>query len=168
MSASQFARAFPQYTYNQVHKQFRKLIEYNLLELVEERTGGRRRSAVERFYRARVRSVFSQKSWARIPPQLRTGVTANTFSTYTDRVAEALDAGTIDDRPDRHFTWSDPELDERAWGETIEEMEEIFRLLPISQVESIKRLSLTREMPITTTVALACFVSPREEATDAE
>jgi len=168
MSASQFARAYPQYTYNQVHKQFRKLIEYDLLELVEEKTGGRRRSAVERFYRAKARSIFSQKSWARIPPQLRTGVTANTFATYTDRVAEAMDAGTIDSRTDRHFTWSDPELDEQAWLETIGDIEELFRLLPIRQAESAQRLALSGGEPIPTTIGLTCFVSPPEEASDPE
>lgn len=160
MSVSQFVRAFPQYTHPQAYGHFRWLEDEGFLEVVETKTGGRRRGATEYFYRANVRSLFDQAAWARLSDGLKNKVTGTTFSTYMDRVIDAIKAGTIDIRPDRHFTWSDPLFDQQAWDETIEEVEAVFQRIPIRSRQAAMRLAKTGEKPIPVTIALACFESP--------
>ena len=55
MSVSQFVKAFPQYTHPQAYRHFRWLESKGFLEVVETKTGGKRRGATEYFYRANVR-----------------------------------------------------------------------------------------------------------------
>ncbi len=160
MSISQFHRLHSKYTYSQVRGQFQKLRGWSFLEAVDVKTGGKRRSAKEVFYRANVRSLFDQMRWAELPPPLRDGVTASTVATLIDRIAEALKAGTIDVRPDRHFTWSDPELDQQGWDETIAEIEDVFGRIPIRAKQAAQRLKESGEAPIPVTIVLACFESP--------
>lgn len=160
MSVSEFVKAFPQYTHSQVYKHFRKLEELKCLEVVETKTGGSRRGAVEHFYRATVRSLFDESSWANLPDSLKNKITAGVFSTYMERVAEAITKGTIDSRPDRHFTWSEAFFDQQAWDETIEEIEDLFQRIPIRNAEASARLAKTDAKPVPVTIALACFESP--------
>ncbi len=160
MSVSQFVRAFPQYTHAQAYGHFRKLETWGCIEVVETKTGGKRRSATEYFYRANARSLFDESSWASLPDSLKNEITGAVFSTYIDRVAEAVEAGTIDIRPDRHFTWSDPNFDQQAWDETITEIDAIFHRIPIRQAEAAMRMAKSGEEPIPMTIALACFESP--------
>ena len=87
---------------------------------------------------------------------------------YMDRVIEAIEAGTIDIRPDRHFTWSDPIFDQQAWDETIEEIEALFERIPLRNAEAAARLAKTGEKPIPMTIALACFESPRAAVVEGE
>jgi DNA-binding transcriptional ArsR family regulator len=160
MSVSQFVRAFPEHTHSQVYGHFRKLEAYGCIELVEKKSGGKRRGGVEHFYRAAARSLFDESSWASLPASLKSEITGAVFTTYINRVAEAIRAGTIDIRPDRHFTWSNPEFDQQAWDEMIEEVEAVFCRIPIRQAEAAARLAKSNEKPIPVTVALACFESP--------
>lgn len=160
MSVSQFVQVFPQYSHSQAYRHFRKLEAWGFLEVVETKTGGKRRSATETFYRANARSLFDQTSWAKLPDWLMNGVTASVFTTLIDRVAEAIAAGTIDMRPDRHFSWSDPQFDQQAWDETIEDMKTLFYRIPVREAEAASRLAKSGEAPIPVTVALACFESP--------
>lgn len=164
MSVLQFVEAFPQYTHSQIYGHFRKLAKYDCIELVEMKTGGRRRGGKEKFYRATAKSVFDESSWASLPESLRTKITGAVFSTYIDRVSEALRTGTIDIRSDRHFTWSDPHFDQQAWDETIDEVESLFHRIPIRKAEAAGRLAETGEEPIPVTIALACFESPKASA----
>jgi len=168
MSVSQFIKTFPQYTHPQAYRHFRWLEDEGFLEVVETKTGGKRRGATEYFYRANVRSLFDQASWKCLPDAVKNKVTGTTFSMYIDRVAEAIEAGTIDIRQDRHFTWSDPIFDQQAWDETIEEMEALFGRIPLRNAKAAARLAETGEQPIPMTIALACFESPRAATADEE
>jgi DNA-binding transcriptional ArsR family regulator len=160
MSVSQFVRAFPQYTHAQAYGHFRRLETDGFIEVVEVKTGGKRRGATEYFYRARARSLFDETSWADLPDSLKSKVTGAVFTTYIERVAEAVKAGTIDIRPERHFSWSDPHFDQQAWEETIAEVDAVFHRIPIRKAEATRRLAERSEEPIPVTVALACFESP--------
>ncbi len=166
MSVSQFVRAFPRYSHPQAYRHFRWLEDEGFLEVVETKTGGKRRGATEYFYRANVRSLFDQAAWAHLPDALKNKVTGTTFSMYMDRVVEAIEAGTIDVRTDRHFTWSDPIFDQQAWDETIEEVEAVFARIPLRNQQAAGRLARSDEKPIPTTIALACFESPKAAAVD--
>jgi DNA-binding transcriptional ArsR family regulator len=161
MSVSQFVRAFPQHSHSKIYAHFRKLEELGCIELVEKKSGGKRRGATEHFFRATERSLFDQTSWAMLPESIKSTVTGAAFTIYIERVSDAIKAGTIDIRPDRHFTWTDAHFDQQAWDETIEDVEILFQRTPERQAEAAVRLVESGEEPIRVTVALACFESPR-------
>jgi len=160
MSVTSFIKAYPQHSHSQVYRQFRFLEGLECIEFVEARTGGKRRGGRERFFRATAKSLFEQSSWSLLPDSVKNKITSAIVSTLIDRVAEAVQAGTIDRRPDRHFTWSDPDLDQQGWDESIEEIDAVFYRVAIRQAEAKARMAKSGEAPIHVTIALACFESP--------
>lgn len=161
MSGKEFADAFPQFTSRQVYGHFATLEELGCIEVVETKSGGKRRSATERFYRATDRAWFDKSSWARIPLSLREGATGQTLTNYFNRVSESIEAGIMDRRTDRHVSWTDVHFDQQAWEETIEELNEVLERIPARQADAALRLAASGEEPIRATVGLACFESPQ-------
>jgi hypothetical protein len=160
MSATQFAReAGGSVTPQKASQHFRYLEKLGCLELVEIKTGGRRRGGRERIYRAVQRSLFDDSAWQSLPKSLQDEVTSETFSTYIKQVAEALAAGTIDTRQDRHFTWTAMHLDQEGWDELVRRTDELFDFSLKLRIQAALRMAKTGEEPIPTTVAYACFES---------
>lgn len=161
MSATQFARlSGGSVTPQKASQHFRFLEKLGCIELVEIKTGGNRRGGRERFYRALQRSLFDDSSWQSLPKNLQNEVTAEAFSLYIKQVAEALVAGTIDTRQDRHFTWTAMHLDQQGWDELIRRTDELFNFSLRLRIEARLRMAESGEEPIPTTVAYACFESP--------
>jgi DNA-binding transcriptional ArsR family regulator len=105
MSATEFARHFGGgITPSKAARHFRYLEKLGCLELVEERTGGRRRGGKEKIYRAIARSLFDESAWLLLPDSVQHEVTGVILSSYIERAAEAVAGGTIDRRQDRHLT----------------------------------------------------------------
>lgn len=168
MSVTGFVRMFPEYSHSKVYGHFRVLEECGCIDLIEKKTGGRRRGGVEYFYRATQRSLFDQSTWPTLPESAKQRMTGAVFASYTQRVVDAMNADTIETRPDRHFTWSPGHLDQRAWDETIRDLEEVFERLPKRMAAAAARLAERGEESIPVTVALACFESPRAAAAEDE
>lgn len=166
MSAIQFQRKFPAYTYNQVSYHFRALEKYGCIERVGKKSGGRRRGGKEVFFRATTAVLFDQTGWAAVPEPLRTTISGAAAVTLIRRISEALQEGTMDIRPDRHLTWTPACYDEQAWNESIEEVEAVFAKLPQRQAEAAVRLAESEEEPIHATVTLGCFPSPKPTEDD--
>lgn len=166
MSAIQFQRKFPAYTYNQISHHFRALEKYGCIERVGEKSGGRRRGGKEVFFRATTAVLFDQTNWAEVPESLRTTISGATAVILIRRISEALQEGTMDIRPDRHLTWTAARYDEQAWNESIEEVEAVFAKLPQRQAEAAVRLAESGEEPIHATVTLGCFPSPKPAEDD--
>lgn len=161
MSATHFANHVGGgVTPSKASRHFRYLEKLGCLELVETKTGGKRRGGRERFYRALQRSLFDDSSWQSLPPNLQGEVTAETFSTYINQVAEALAAGTIDTRQERHFTWTAMHLDQQGWDELVRRTDELFDFSLRLRIQAALRMAESGEEPIPTTVAYACFESP--------
>ncbi len=160
MSPTQFAWEIGGASLSNVARHFRRLKELGCIELAEVKTGGRRRGGKENFYRAVHRSLFDESVWASLPNSLRAEVTAAAVTTYLERVAEAIRAGTMDARDDRHFTWTAMHYDQTAWSEMNELIESLFSRSLGVQTESLERLKQSGEKPFPVTVALACFESP--------
>jgi DNA-binding transcriptional ArsR family regulator len=161
MSATMFTRKFPQYTHSQIWGHFVKLEKLGFVERVASKTGGRRRGGTEVFFRANARTLFDQSSWAMVPDAVKATVTGAAVSDLYERIAEAIEAGTIDIRPDRHFSWTDAHFDQQAWDETIAEEAELFERILVRMTKAAVRLKKSGEEPIRVTVALACFESPK-------
>lgn len=161
MSPKQFAEEFGG-SLPRVSHHFRQLEKYGCIEVVEERSGGKRRGAVEHFFKAVERSMFDGPDWSKLPESMKTHVTTSSFQNYIVRVTEAMRAGTIDSRDDRHFTWTALRLDEEAWEELMASLADVFERTMELQKEADLRLAESGARPISATVALAGFESPPE------
>lgn len=163
MSATQFAYHYGSgVSPSKAARHFRYLEKLGCLELVEERTGGQRRGGREKIYRAVARSLFDESAWLLLPDSVQREVTGVIFSSYIERAAEAVAAGTIDARQDRHLTWTGMHYDEQAWSEMIERIDDLFRFSLELRVQAALRMITSGEEPIPVTVALDCFESPKD------
>jgi hypothetical protein len=160
MSPKQFFEEFGGGSLSRVARHFKVLFEYDWLELVEEKSGGARRGAVEHFYRATGPGVFDESNWADLPTVLKKMVTWQIFATYAERVKEAMEAGTIDSRDDRHLTWSPALYDEIGWKRILAKTMELYEFIYEEQDNAKVRMAESGEEPIPTIVALSVFETP--------
>jgi hypothetical protein len=140
---------------------FRQLAEWDYIEVVETRSGGRRRGGKERFYRLKHRAHFDTQAWEELPGFLRDEFSVSILQSYFARVAEAIEAGTFDAEVDRHLSWDGVALDRIAWTELIARLDQILYWLPTLEEEAAERMAETGEEPIPTVVGLAGFRSPK-------
>jgi DNA-binding transcriptional ArsR family regulator len=143
---------------------FRQLAEWDFIEVVETRGGGRRRGGVEHVYRRVQRALFGTEVWETLPLAYRVECSGSTIESYIARISEAVEAETFDDEIDRHLSWDGVALDRMAWVELVGRLDEILYGLPDRCLEAVQRMSKTGEEPIPTTVGLAAFRSPRDVA----
>lgn len=162
MSPKQFFEQFGGGNLSRVSRAFELLYEYGWLHLVRTETGGKRRGAVEHFYRATDPAVFYNDVWAPLPRSMKEMISGGIFEELVERVREAMRAGTIDAREDRHFSWIPLRLDQQGWENVIARVDAIFHFLFEEQEAASTRMAETGEEPIPVTVALAAFESPKD------
>jgi DNA-binding transcriptional ArsR family regulator len=160
MSPTSFFEQFGGGSAARVNRHFKRLAEHGWLELVRTETGGRRRGAVERFYRTTELAVVDLETWTQLPEPVRVAFTCRTFEQLAERVGDAISAGTFDARADRHLTWTPLLLDQTGWEQLIAALDAIFELLFDEMERARGRIAVSGEVPILTTVALAGFESP--------
>jgi hypothetical protein len=163
MSASQYNDEFcGGEELSKVWRNFKVLRDYDWIEEVGKKTGGRRRGATEHFYRATQPAMFDTPSWSGLPMSMKTTVTGEAAGTYFDQVGQAIATGTIDARDDRHFTWIATLLDQRGWDNVIHKVDALFEFVLKEQARSSLCMAKTGEEPIPVTVGLAVFESPTD------
>jgi len=162
MSPSEFFAEFGGGNLARVSRAFEQLEKWGWLELIDTRTGGRRRGGVEHFYRATQPAVFYNEVWEPLPQSMKEMISGGIFEELVRRVREALEKGTIDARPDRHFSWSPLRLDQQGWDAGIAKVDALFRWFFEEQKRADARMAESGEEPIPMTVALAAFESPKE------
>jgi DNA-binding transcriptional ArsR family regulator len=145
-----------------ISKHFRKLAAYGFLELVETKTGEERRGAIESFYKATKHTVFDEQSWPMVPDALKGSITHEAFRALCERVINAIEAGTMDAREERHFSWTGFLLDQQGWDELIRRVDTLFHEAFSISDEASRRMKETGEEPIHSTLALAAFESPKD------
>jgi len=143
-----------------VSRCFRELAKWGLVEIVEERKGGRRGGGVERIYRGLRRPFFDTASWESLPLLVRQEMSQSFLDAYMERVTEAIDADTFDAEDDRHFSWKPVLLDRPAWTELSQALDDVLEWLPTLESESLQRTTDTDEL-IPTIVGLASFRMPK-------
>ena len=89
----------------------RMLRDYYCVELVRTEP---RRGALQHFYRATARPQLDEDQWRTLPSGLRRELAGETVQEVVDDLAQAADAGTLDD-PDVIVTRTPLELDERGF-----------------------------------------------------
>jgi DNA-binding transcriptional ArsR family regulator len=162
MSPKQFYEEFGGGSLSRVCRHFELLVDYGWLYLTRTETGGRRRGAVEHFYRATGPAVFDDDIWPDLPVSMKEMVTARIFEEFGERVKAAIMEGTIDDRSDRHFSWTPLRLDQLGWENVIARVDSNFYFIFEEQERADARMAESGEEPIPMTVALAAFESPKD------
>jgi DNA-binding transcriptional ArsR family regulator len=162
LSPTQFYEAFGGGSLNRVDRHFKRLAENGWLRLVRKASGGQRRGATEHFYRAPELAIFDRETWALLPDSLRTEFSWRIFEQFAERVKEALEAGTFDARPDRHFTWTPLVLDEQGRERVITAVDSLFTSLFEEQDDARLRIAKSGETSMQATVGLAAFDSPNQ------
>ncbi len=162
MSPKQFHEQFGGGSLSRVSRAFEVLIEYGWLRQTKTETGGKRRGAVEHFYRATQSALLDEPTWRDVPGPVKDMFTKMIFETFAERVAQAVEAKTIDSRDDRHFTWSPLTLDQQGWENVLARVNEVFYSLVEEQEDANARMAESGEEPIPMTVALAVFESPKD------
>jgi DNA-binding transcriptional ArsR family regulator len=160
MSPTQFYEAFGGGSLSRVDRHFKRLAEHGWLRLVRKASGGQRRGGTEHFYRASALAIFDEKTWAQLPGSLRTEFSWRIFEQFAERVKEALEAGTFDGRPERHFTWTPLVLDQQGREHVIAAVDALFWSIFEEQADAKRRISKAGAAPMQATVALAAFDSP--------
>src|SRR5437763_9119096 len=89
----------------------RMLRDYDCVELVRTEP---RRGALQHFYKATARPNLDEDQWRTLPSGLRRELAGETIQEVVDDLAQAADAGTLDD-PEVIVTRTPLELDERGW-----------------------------------------------------
>jgi DNA-binding transcriptional ArsR family regulator len=162
MSPKQFFEEFGGGSISRVARHFKVLADYDWIELVGEKSGGRRRGAVEHFYRATKSVAFDEANWADLPDTLKEMITWQTFATYAEIFKEAMEAGTIDARDERHLTWSSARYDETGWRRILGKTKDLFDFIAEEQVASNQRVAESGEETIPVIVALSVFETPKK------
>ncbi len=160
MSPKQFFEEFGGGSITRVDRHFKRLSMHDWLRLNRRESGGSRRGATEHFYRAPELAVFDNETWSLLPYSMRIAFNWRTFNQLAERVRDALQAGTLDARPDSHLTWTPLFLDQLGWERVIAAIDALFEALFEEQADAKLRIFNSGEEPILATVALAGFESP--------
>jgi DNA-binding transcriptional ArsR family regulator len=145
---------------SQVSYHVKVLKDFECIEMVKTEP---RRGAVEHYYRATARAFLSDKDWQALPDSVKPGMSASFLKMLIDDVVAALHSGTFDARDDRHITWTPGVVDEQAWVELTELLEETLKKVIAIQTKAAARLAKSGEKGIPVSVAILGY----EGATDA-
>jgi hypothetical protein len=145
-----------------IRRRFKTLERIGWLEVVGEKTGGRRRSAVERFYKAARPVMPDKESWGELPVSTEPTSGWTVFKTLSERVKEAVLAGTLEARLDSHLSWSILRLDQRGWEKVSAAIEELSAQIREEVDNAERRIAASGEDAFTMTTALLAFESPTD------
>jgi hypothetical protein len=143
-----------------VRRRFKMLAEAGWLKVVETKTGGRRRGAIEYFYRATGPAIRDEDPW-KVPASIKEEPSWGIFERFSGLAKEAMRAGTFDARTDRYATWSLLRLDRQGWEKVTAAVERLRALILAEQERAKARMKESGEKPVPTTVMLAAFESPK-------
>jgi DNA-binding transcriptional ArsR family regulator len=141
----------------------RALLELGCIELVDT---AQRRGAIEHYYRAILRPVFTDRDWKRIPRSARQAISDTALKIVWEDVAEAIEAGTFDSRPERYLTHHPMVLDDQGWSEMTAVLAKAFAEAEKVKSRSAARLKKSGEDGVQTRVVLMHFESPPGGDTD--
>lgn len=163
ISAPQFYRELGGDSPESIRRRFKTLAEIGWLKKVGHKTGGRRRSAVELFYKATGPAILDDDGlWADAPDSLKRTDGWKVFERLSTLVKEAMEAGTFDARDDGCLAWSLLQLDQQGWEKAIAALEALYAFILEEQDRAGARMKKSGERPIATTIALGAFESPKE------
>jgi len=131
----------------------RMLVDLECIELVSTTP---RRGALEHHYRASVRPLFDDETWASIPAATRRAVMSDVLKSIAQSVSAAGDAGSFDE-DDVHVTSEPLSLDERGRQEVAQLLAETQERAQEIGTESLKRMNGDKAQGMGTFLALMHF-----------
>jgi DNA-binding transcriptional ArsR family regulator len=135
----------------------RVLNELGLIELVREEPV---RGAVAHFYKAVERPLHSSDDWAKLSPEVRKAIAIFGWEALIKDAAEAIEAGTYEARPERHFTRTTLLLDSEGFTRLSKAMDDLLEVVFEEQAASAARRTRSGEEPFRVTAATALFAMP--------
>lgn len=161
MSAPQFCEEFGGGSPARISQNFDRLAKTNWLSLVRtEGPGGRRRGAVEHFYRATELPFMDAESWALLPYSVRVTSSWNMFRQIAPRLRTDLEISTTQGFPRCDLSCTAFSLDEEGWGQVISALDARFVGFFEEQENARRRSVLSGERLVRADVFLIAFQSP--------
>lgn len=163
LSPSQFVRAIGG-ELTAVSRCFRQLAEWDYVEMIDQRRGGRRRGGTEHVYRGIRRAAIDTPDWAMLPLFLREEFSGSVIGALWNRVTAAFKGRTFDQDPERHVSWRASNLDLETWREVNTTLDKTLFWLLAAEERAAERLAKSGEEGIPVTTAMLSFRMPREES----
>jgi DNA-binding transcriptional ArsR family regulator len=113
------------------------LLELGCIELVDT---AQRRGAIEHYYRALTRARLDESAFKKLPASIRGELSGAVVEEAIADIAKAFKAGTFDVREDRHASFNALVLDEQAWSELAEQLNQLVARAGEMADASAKRL----------------------------
>jgi hypothetical protein len=161
MSVTQYHREVGDASKSAIRYRFNMLEQIGWLAKVGKRPGDGRRGPHEHVYRAAGPALSGNGIWSGVPESVKITGSWRTFERISDRVKEAIRAGTFDARPDRHFTWSLLRFDRLGWEKASVAIDERRAFIAEEHGRARLRLAESGETPMKMTVAMMAFESPK-------
>jgi DNA-binding HxlR family transcriptional regulator len=161
MSPKQFFEEFGGGSLSRVTQNFERLAEEGWLRYIRsEGPGGKRRGAVEHFYRATELAFFDTQTWALVPYSMRVACSWSLFNQIALRLRQALEGSSLEARPKRDLSCTQLLLDQVGWERVIEALDAQFLCIFEEQKDArLRRLGSEEEL-IRADVLLIAFESP--------
>jgi DNA-binding transcriptional ArsR family regulator len=137
----------------------RVLLDLGCIELVDT---AQRRGAIEHYYQALVRPFFSDRDWKRLPKSGRQSISDSALQIIWEDVSDAMNAGTFEERTDRHLSHSPMTLDSEGWRELAKVLERVIAEAERIESQSAARLKKSDEAGIPTRLVAMQFESPSD------
>jgi DNA-binding transcriptional ArsR family regulator len=135
----------------------RVLVDLECIELVRT---AQRRGAIEHYYRAVRRPFFTDTEWRGLPRSGRQAVVDAGLRVIWDDIAEAIEAGTFQARPDMHLSRTPLVVDEQGWGELRDAVAGLLEEADRISRRSGERLAGAEEDGIAARLVLIQFEAP--------
>lgn len=145
---------------SQVSYHVKVLKDYKTIKQVKTEP---RRGAVEHYYRATSRAFLSDRDWRELPDSVRPGLSADLFDLIVNDAATAIESEKLDERNDRHMSWTPLVIDEKGWRDLTKLMNGTLEKVLKIQADSSERLAKSGEDGITATAALLGYESDADQ-----
>lgn len=137
---------------------------------VEEVDTRQVRGAVEHYFRATQRANVTDELSRWLPQSVREQIRDKMLAAIFDRVAQAVEGGTVDRRADRHISWMQLTLDEHGWDELIATKAKALEAEMEIQAKACARMSEegTEGFPVFTSILGFELPSPQRQGRSSE
>jgi DNA-binding transcriptional ArsR family regulator len=146
-----------------ISRRFKKLVKYGWLKQVDEKTGGRRRGATERFYSATGPALYDEDEkgpWAEVSGPLADTDDWRTWLQLSEWAKAALVAGTVTRHDETCLAWTILSLDQKGWERVVASLERLHAFVLKEYERAEARLEKSGEEPMGMVVALGAFETP--------
>jgi DNA-binding transcriptional ArsR family regulator len=114
----------------------KQLLKLKCIEVVDKEQV---RGATKTRYRATTRMLLDTPDWERLGKAIRAGISINAMNEVSRRVADAMEAGTFDRRPDRTLITMKLDVDDQGWEDVNDALRVAYERIGEVEVEMAAR-----------------------------